>query len=450
MSLANEQRKLTNNIDSYAAWNNEFHKKLKMKYYSDDIDERIVNAELKNIIDNDYNKRYFPNTAVGVPTLKTLVDDRKLQEELSKPSKLYVDPKFDRFKSFQEQYIDSNPNKFNLIQYFRDNQNRNFDEILYDKINKKIYSRNEPFNKVLDELTKNYQNPQINKTELKNNLSDFIKEYIKSNKETNLSNFINETIEKAKSDIIEDIESQDSLAKKNKKEEKQARKQLNLDIDTTFEDEEQKRDYVDSLDNPKNEADYEEKKSSPTSSIGTSATTDAASSMIPGTSIADQYGQELSNTEYADFLSKKTGEAKKADLFEVYKQRNNEPLKIIKKGIPYVITFSTSGKTASIAEDKPKAAKNTASVSDLDLVIEEYLRPKKVRNITAPNVDPRLVSEFASTGLMDSKMSVKQLKNRFEILKGEILTGNDNPQIISELKKISKELFNLGLLKTHL
>ena len=45
---------------------------------------------------------------------------------------------------------------------------------------------------------------------------------------------------------------------------------------------------------------------------------------------------------------------------------------------------------------------------------------------------------------------INKLKARFLILKGEIENGQDNIEVINELKRISKELYDKGCLDTYI
>jgi hypothetical protein len=43
-----------------------------------------------------------------------------------------------------------------------------------------------------------------------------------------------------------------------------------------------------------------------------------------------------------------------------------------------------------------------------------------------------------------SKTEEEQMADRFDILKGEIVAGNDNPKIVKELKVLLMKLINMG------
>ena len=78
----------TNNIDTYPSWDSEIHKKLKLKRYEQDLNERLVNSELNKDLTDDFNNRYFPDKLQGLPTLDTLLEERKLYEKLNTETKL--------------------------------------------------------------------------------------------------------------------------------------------------------------------------------------------------------------------------------------------------------------------------------------------------------------------------------------------------------------------------
>jgi len=77
-----EESKLTGNIDSYAAWNNEIHKELKMKYYEEDNENRIDNGALTKQLNEDYNSRAFPVKYPAGQTPKELLEQEKILHEI--------------------------------------------------------------------------------------------------------------------------------------------------------------------------------------------------------------------------------------------------------------------------------------------------------------------------------------------------------------------------------
>jgi len=77
-----EESKLTGNIDSYAAWNNEIHKELKMKYYEEDNENRIDNGALTKQLNEDYNSRAFPVRYPKGQTPEELLKQEKILHEI--------------------------------------------------------------------------------------------------------------------------------------------------------------------------------------------------------------------------------------------------------------------------------------------------------------------------------------------------------------------------------
>ena len=78
----------------------------------------------------------------------------------------------------------------------------------------------------------------------------------------------------------------------------------------------------------------------------------------------------------------------------------------------------------------------------------QYQAQKEKLPSSAPKVYTSAEME-SSTGLKIPKTK-SGLINRFNLLRAEILNGNDNHKIILEIKHISKELYKKGYLKTHL
>ena len=374
MSLEIEERKLTHNIDSYPCWDNEIHKKLKMKYYSDNCDERLVNLELNKELNQDFNDRYFPPKYPTGSTLQTLVDEKKLYEKLAEPAKVAnvfnsnVQP--EKFKSSSEEKMP--------LEYSAPIERKPI------SLENKMRSARD----VAREVTSSSINTALN-----------------------------------------------SMANLNKQRTEEAKKKFNVKIDRLNIEEEEKQ-------SPPSIASHSTEEFSPTGS----ETTRQHSSLYPGTTVIGEHppifevGEEESSKPEKK-QSKITKDQAINKLNNYWKMNNEQSLKIPN----YEISFRKSTKDNTKEVPVLKAynmpgkliQKKEMAVNTLREFINEY---EKEHNILEAH------QEFASAGLKQKKKTNAWLKNRFEILKGEILASNDNPLIIKEIKQVSKELYNRGLL----
>lgn len=80
---SSELSKLSGNIDSYPNWDNDIHKRLKMKYYTDDVDQRLENLKKTDVANLDFNNRYFPPLYIDTPTPESMAKEAILQKIMS-------------------------------------------------------------------------------------------------------------------------------------------------------------------------------------------------------------------------------------------------------------------------------------------------------------------------------------------------------------------------------
>jgi len=50
---------------------------------------------------------------------------------------------------------------------------------------------------------------------------------------------------------------------------------------------------------------------------------------------------------------------------------------------------------------------------------------------------------------MNTSDTLQSLKEKFKTIEGEILSGNDNPEVYKELKQVLQKLFHLGALSKN-
>ena len=437
MTELQEQKKLTGNVDTFPCWDNEMHKQLKLKYYSENVDKRLTNLELTKAANLDFNNRYFPIRSPGIPTLTSLVAEKELEMKASQhglinKSKIY---------SYAEQYLAQHPPK---------SANELSQEYLHDFL--LSLGENQPVEVAIEALRLA-------------RLSKRAKPYKHKPTSTipfpNIINFEIEDANKKATDEYKEgllIGYKDSMSalnnKRMKEAEKEASKRIILDDIANAEEEEQKASYVAPIGIPAYRIEEEEKYISPTHSTyssSSSASTYAQSSIMPGTTIAEEHIPSMSEQEFKRHIKNKTSEQLKNDLFEIYKSKGSNPLKSGK----YELHFSDTGKTVTFKESNTQqgvllgnsTTKIPASKHVLETFFEDYTKPTK-RNIQLhPNVNEELHSEFTheSAGFKIPKTK-SALINRFNILRGEILASNDNPTIIKEITHLSKILYKKGLL----
>lgn len=420
--------KLTGNVDTYPCWDNKIHKELKLKNYATNVDSRLINLKMNKDANLDFNNRYFPPKSQGIPTIKSLVDERELEIKASKHGIMNKS----KFYSYAEQYLAQHPPK-------------SASELSQEYLNDFLLSlgENQPAEVAIEALRLA-------------RLSKRAKPY--KHKPTStipFPNTINFEIEDANKRATDEYKEgllmgyEDSMTALNvqrmKEAEKQASRRIILDDIANAEEKEQKASYVVPIGIPASRIEEEEKYLSPThSTYSSSASTYAKSSIMPGTTIAEEYIPSMSEQEFKQHIKNKTSEQSKNELFEIYKSRGSKPL----KSGTYKLYFSDTGKTVTFKESN-STTKIPASKHVLETFLEDYTKPTK-RNIQLhPNVNEELHSEFTSAGIKIKK-SKNALINRFNILRGELLSGNDNPKIIKEIKTLSKKLYEMKLLDKHL
>jgi hypothetical protein len=51
--------------------------------------------------------------------------------------------------------------------------------------------------------------------------------------------------------------------------------------------------------------------------------------------------------------------------------------------------------------------------------------------------------------ITDTNETLLNLKQKFKTIEGELLSGNNNPQVLTELKKVLLKLFHFGVLSKN-
>lgn len=358
MSLEVEQNKLTSCIDSYPCWNNEIHKKLKLKHYADDCDDRLVNLELIKDMNIDYNNRYFPPKYPQGSNLGTLLEERKLYEKLAEPAKVA-----NVFNSTVE------PERFKSSNLDKGGESKS------KKIAKEI---------------------------------------------------LNNIIDKGISDS-----EMSEMSKINKKRTEQVKKDFNVQVDR------------DNLELEEKEELEKSPHSSP-KSISSTESTEALTTLYPGTSIADE-AEVKEEDKYPKYNTRTQIES---ELLKIYNKNDKKPLKIENEGKPpYELIFYKSSKSDKML---PQITQSDGTILKGSNLHKSHIENFKKHFIKEDEIGESKYEYMTSSGLKKSKKTKSWLINRFNILKGEILCSNDNPAIIKELKDITKQLYDMGLLNKHL
>ena len=342
------------------SWDSEIHKKLKLKRYEQDLNERLVNSELNKDLTDDFNNRYFPDKLQGLPTLDTLLEERKLYEKLNTETKLngIYNRHNEPIKSFAE-------------------ESKN-EKALKEAKEKFLMGHEDEESKLLEQQFK------------------------EAEKAFKLKN---------EQDRLEEL-SEEKLSP------------LELARLTT--------------------------QTSPTSPTHTAlssiATTYAQSSMFP-------YEDEEIEHEHTKQLKESIKERKKEALTKTdiekiltkeVEKNDNKPLKIKE----YEFFLNEKGKP-KIRNIEANRIQNEAHI--YKNFYNEYVEEKaKIHNM-----EPKLMHEHLAKGFSPKKRKMKnspinKLKARFLILKGEVENGQDNIEVINELKRISKELYDKGCLDTYI
>ena len=346
----------TNNIDNYPSWDSEIHKKLKLKRYEQDLNERLVNSELNKDLTDDYNNRYFPDKLQGRPTLNTLLEERKLYEKLNTETKLHG-----------------------------------------------IYNRhNEPIKAFAYE----------NKNEI--------------------------ALKEAKENLLMGHKDEESKLLEQQFKEAEKAFKLKNEQDRLEELAEEKL--------PPLELARLTTQTSPThTALSSIATTHAQSSMFPeNEEIEHEHTKQLKES----IKERKKEALTKTDIEEILtkevEKNDNKPLKIKE----YEFFLNEKGKP-KIRNIEANRIQNEAHI--YKTFYKEYIE-EKAKSL---GIEPKLMHEHLAKGFSPKKRKMKnspinKLKARFLILKGEIENGQDNIEVINELKRISKELYDKGHLDTYI
>jgi hypothetical protein len=395
--LQREESKLTGNIDSYAAWNNDIHKELKMKYYVEDINERIENDDLTKQLNEDYNNRNFPPKYPAGQNINELIKEEELQHKIELRNKNPVI----NAKIPAEQLIPTKSEittKKNMIKTVLNNE-------LHDLFKE---SKEKVPEIVLDKVVDNIFN-------------EFIDEGIKK-KEDSIKSFVNDIVNNATKNITRkavNLEKFNVLYDKNKKLEDQAKKNNDLAF---------KQQKIEQIEDDMEEKAPPKRRYSDSSEYTMGTNTDIMSTQqntVKG-AIFGKFNDYTNAEEYIPYIYNELSKIK-GNKFE---NISNTGKKRILTREENKLIFNDDGK---ITEFNINSNKKQTNVSSLKNFMKKIIQSST--SIMQPNAGLR-----SKKSKKAKKMTIEQYKNRFLILKGEVLSGNDNPDVVKELKAVIKIL----------
>lgn len=377
-----EESKLTGNVDSYAAWNNEIHKELKMKYYEEDNENRIDNNELTKKLNEEYNSRAFP---VKYPTGQTPEELLKQEDILNK---IELRNKLPEIKQIQAKIINE------VAKY-----NKEFANTLNNRLNA-LYNKNvKDYESEVKRLNDEMSKEDVD-TLLKKSLSYTTKDI--NTRNDNLNEF-------------------NVLYEKNKQLEQEAKKNNNI----AFEQQD--------IENIEEKADAPKRRSSNESNL-TNYNPEELKIPDKSETLFDKIGTTgyTNSKEYIPYIFNELNNLKNKEI--TFKD-GNELIKILVHGNN--IWFIKNGVNTVYST---KQIKKNRNVTALKSAISNYVSQNK-NNVSDKNVQKASgLKVGVKTSKKVNKKDIEHYKSRFLILKGQILAGNDNKMVVDELKTVIKIL----------
>ncbi len=417
MNLKEIERRLTGNVSTYPNWINEIHKDLMLQYYKDDVDEKDINLKLSKIINQDFNDRYFP----AKYQLGQSLEDRIKEEELR--AKIELRDKKPEIKEIASKDVETPINKEDLKNMIEESVSNNLGTALskgVEALSKQIEQQQHP----LEE----YESLDIKET---------------------------------------------AKAEKDKKAEEQARLQLNLK-----EEQNMIQDMIEGKPSA-NLSDFEfnTPPMSPTSTLytETAGTETDLNEQQNVAKIVDSNIEYIHNTfgkgkEYSkknyDLLRNelKNVSGDKSILIALSNYNDDNSIFITKSGNGKNISYKINGVKKELpSKTKTNSDENYKEV--LKIINTLYNKGGRVLDFNDPETQKRIEEarkalpvgskeifkpidtiKQAISGEGLKQKSLKWKRNRFQILKGEILAGNDNPNVVAEIKHLISELQKQGQL----
>ncbi len=397
-------RRSTGCVDSYPCWDNEMHKKYKLKQYKDDADLRQLNRNESDKIQKEYNEKINPSVNPD--------GQSKLEQNLSRviadlASKI-PDKEAKRFLTIGSTTNPKIPQSLEIESINAEKRQALIDEELgvAPLVNEDL------LRELLGEQLRGIQKEAMTESKLEEGYRKIVK---------TLPNLSKQAIKNQQLEI----------ASKKAFELQQAQAALEHEEESKMPVESDNSNYLQLKLNPArtefNLSDLLGVSSSDTESISSFGTTAQQSSM---TGIDEQL-------DFGDMNILPTPKSLIESILSHLKEATDNTI----NGIKYRVN------TRSISyydpNKKDKAGKSiNINIKDTDKNGLQALL-NRIRG-TAVSTNPMT----PAVGLKSK--TTNWYKNRFQILKGEILANNDNPSIIAELKEVSKVLHSKGLLDSHL
>lgn len=381
-----EESKLTGNVDTFACWNNHLHKELKLKYYAEDLDERIENeVDTKTIIGDYINRNNPPKYPVN-QNIAEMIKEEELQHKLELRDKA------------------KNPEKYMKVENIQQLKNDVKNDVI-ESLNKDINVQ--PIKEIIDDIVYNVvETKDLTPLQKLNNLK--VEQAIKENEENK---------QMLKSDKIGVKDKNIGVVGPQYKSEE-------YEEETKDDDEVNDDEYTKQLKNIMSDED----------------TLTYDSSMFSTSDIPQEDDNvEMINKKLID-ISKAAGKKEKYNIIlknpgktgdiilsrdgnntviYYYKARDKDT-KTAKKGSVYKATHTIKKNGNKFTE--PKLMNEVFSLLQAGLMTAEGIKSKSKRSKKPTRKD------------------IEHYKSRFLILKGQILSGNDNPVVVNELKTVIKIL----------
>lgn len=435
---------LTNNIDTFPNWHNDIHKKLKLKHYVEDLNQQILNKDLTDTFNSDYNNRYFPpknNIEAGPITLASIASERKLYEKVNKPTNVVglhnikLNPTVEERELYEkknghpmdiaESYVIQNPPVKNENEY-KNYVHKFYNEYLEEFANEKEAKR------IIDlSYIRRYGDPKL-KTEYKIYLPNPEERKKLFFEVKDFDQRLEETVEDLVSNIFNEYKNSEKF--KLKEDEKEVIKDFNQRLEV------KELEHISKSKLSKKEREAQTQQLPMIHSALSEEQYEHSESPVSSTesSMASLHVHE--KITYDDMIN---------SLIKAFKENGNKPLTI--EGSTFYFELTNKGgpklvqknETGEINYYKNEGKKLTTNFYD------EYFSQKSGKSHKEQeHIKEHAHLQHESAGL--KPMTIAQLKSRFNILKGEILASNDNPEIIAEIKHITKKLHEKGLLHKSL
>ena len=454
MSVAKQEINLSGNVDSYPSWNNEIHKRLKLKHYLDDVDTRLINRELIKEMNEDYNDRYNPPKYPAGTNLNTIVEEMKLQEKLKGTP--YDQTQKSKFYGVANEAVPALREAMKKSEHKESSQMAEEEKLSHLYASKMNQQDKAKVEDALDDIIIQIEREHEKSLNMDNRekLMQAVKDFNLKTEQDNLLNITEYLEEKAAPRLAVPQAQQKNLTEKKSW--------------ADLEEEEEEKLKAPYSAEEISEAQIRKK---PTSRSIFNTISGFINSQ-PGTEINLKdditiYKTETGGLKYWDTDKKKllvlNANVKKPILTKILGAIDNSPKKYeetkmdLGKDI-YNLLNNKKINDYDVINKSDNHYYKIHTFQDGGIQIYKHGSYGSLQPIYNPslgllkNIKMVLSERFphSATGFKSQKKNTSWFKNRFNVLKGEIECGNDNPAVIKEITEISKILYSKGLLNSHL